>query len=387
MGWGALPALAATAKVERTPSAPTTPARNIILMLADGMGVAQWQATSIVTKQPLRVLEMADCGMITTTPLNTINGDAPSHCTAMATGVNTNGGAVGLGPDGQKLTTITELAAQKGMARGIVSANSLVEGSIVPFVAHAKNRMMLEDITAAYIDQNIDVFIGSGKDYFTHHINGFGPGPGACGGKPGAQAPTRPAMTLTDREDHRDLLKELQQKGYAIAENLDNAAQAKGSKLAALIGAQDIPNLAKGRPEDSFPRSVQIALDKLKDSKNGFFLMVGDMYVDRASHDGNLDLLCKECVNLDKAIRVAVEFAESRKDTLVIVVGSPEASGMSLVSGNVPEGKLEAHWSLPGMIHTGIMVPYFAYGCGADKFQGMLQNTDMFGLLKAAMNL
>ncbi len=70
-----------------------------------------------------------------------------------------------------------------------------------------------------------------------------------------------------------------------------------------------------------FPASVETALNVLKSGSKGFFLMVGDMYVDRASHNGRLELLCDETRDLDRAIGKALDFAERDGETLVLVVG------------------------------------------------------------------
>ena len=111
--------------------------------------------------------------------------------------------------------------------------------------------------------------------------------------------------------------------------------------------------------------------------------MIGDMYVDRASHNSKIDLLCDEAMDLDRAIGKALDFAERDGQTLVLVVGSPEASGMSLVGGNMAAGTVEAKWSMPGMAnHSGTQVPMFAYGPGADQFMGVLENTEVFGKMK-----
>ena len=132
-----------------------------------------------------------------------------------------------------------------------------------------------------------------------------------------------------------------------------------------------------------FPASVETALNVLKSGSKGFFLMVGDMYVDRASHNGRLELLCDETKDLDRAIGKALDFAERDGETLVLVVGSPEASGMSIVGGNMAEGTVEAKWSMPGMAnHSGTQVPMFAYGPGAEQFMGVMDNTEIFTVVK-----
>lgn len=380
--------------------------KNIVLISADGMGVCQWQAAMVAAHGKLNLGRMQSAGLLTTNPADVFCGDAPSHSTALATGVNSHKGAVSVDMDNKPVKTITELLKEQGLAVGIVSANTLVEGSIVPFIGHAQNRMATEALTASMVDTGIDVFIGAGSDYFTNspQMGGFGPGAGQGGGQrqgggPGAAAGAAQgqrqgggqggqgggpggAMPMGERGDKRNLIKELESKGYQVLHSIDEIRNVKSGKLAGFTGASMNPNIQQGRG-DMFPVSVETALNVLQSASKGFFLMIGDMYVDRASHNSKIDLLCDEAMDLDRAIGKALDFAERDGQTLVLVVGSPEASGMSLVGGNMAEGTVEAKWSMPGMAnHSGTQVPMFAYGPGADQFMGVLENTEVFGKMK-----
>lgn len=351
--------------------------KNIVLVLADGMGVAQWQAGAIANGGKLNVGRMTHGGLMTTNPCDTFCGDAPSHCTALACGVNSHKGAVGVDKDDKPVKNILELAKEAGVATGIVSSNTLVEGSNVPFVGHTKSRMLTDAITAQYVDTEIDVFIGAGEDFFTNTVKYSG-------------APTSagtPQMTIVPREDNRDLLVELRQKGYQVLSAWDDIKQVKSGKLAGFTEKLQQPNLLNGRDVNMFPDEVSLALSLLSQNDKGFFLMMSSMFPDRASHNGNIDLLCQEVINLDRAIGCALDFADEHGDTLVLVAGSPEASGMTLIDGDIANGKVEAKWTMPGMIHTGVMVPYFAYGAGADQFGGTILNTALFEKMKNLMKL
>ena len=228
------------------------------------------------------------------------------------------------------MKNIIEMAKEAGIATGIVSSNTLVEGSNVPFIGHSKNRMMTDEITAQYVDTGVDVFIGAGESFFTNSVKGFGPptgagNPGGAGqgqgrpqgqGGPGQGGPGAggPQMTFEPRADKRDLLGELKQKGYQILHSWEEIKQVKSGKVAG--------------------------------------------------------------------------FTDKRDDTLVIVAGSPEASGMTLVGGDIQNRTVEAKWTMPGMAnHSGIMVPYFAYGAGAEQFGGTMLNTQLFEQMKSLLRL
>ena len=270
---------------------------------------------------------------------------------------------------------------------------------------------MTEEITAKYVETGVDVFIGAGESFFTNSVKGFGPptgagnpgagapngagqgrpqGQGAPGGGPGAGGPgtSGPQMAFEPRTDKRDLLGELKQKGYQILHSWEEIKQVKSGKVAGFTDKVQIPNLENGRDPGMYPDEVSVALNLLSQNPKGFFLMTSSMFVDRASHNSKTDLLIKEVINLDLAIGRALDFADKHDDTLVLVAGSPEASGMSLVGGDILNRKVEAKWAMPGMAnHSGIMVPYFAYGAGAEQFGGTILNTDLFKIMKTLLKL
>jgi len=158
---------------------------------------------------------------------------------------------------------------------------------------------------------------------------------------------------------------------------MDSIKNIKKGKLAGFTASQNNPGIKDGRGT-IFPDAVQTALNILGNNEKGFFLFVADVFIDRASHLGDAELVALEVIDLDKVIGIALEFAQKNGNTLVIVTGGPEASGMVITGGHFQNGSFEAKWANPGMIHTGTMIPVFAYGPGSDKVRGILDNTDIF---------
>ena len=324
---------------------------NIILFIGDGMSLAQWQTGMIMSEEPLNIERMRSIGLVKTNSLTDFNGDGPSHGTAIASGTNTRKGAIGISPDGKPLKSIIEYAMEVGLATGIVSANTLLEGSIAPFIAHVESRIQKDEIAKAYVKQAPNVFIGGGMSYFQKN------------------------------ENDRDLLDELKGKGYNIAKDIDGIGNTRDRKLAIFTSESSMPDILHGRG-NIFTESVRSAISFLSQRNKGFFLLVGDMFIDRASHARNTELVGLETIDLDKAIGIALDFAEKEGNTLVIVVGGPEASGMALTDGNIQKHEVMAKWAMHGMIHTGTMVPMFSYGPGSENFQGTMKNTDVFFHIK-----
>jgi alkaline phosphatase len=70
-----------------------------------------------------------------------------------------------------------------------------------------------------------------------------------------------------------------------------------------------------------------------------------------------------------------LEWAEKDGETLVVVTADHATGAMTLLSGNIEKGEVEVHFANEG--HNGIMVPFFAYGAGAEKFDGTVENFEL----------
>ena len=63
------------------------------------------------------------------------------------------------------------------------------------------------------------------------------------------------------------------------------------------------------------------------------------MFIDRASHACNTELVGLETIDLDKTIGIALDFAEKDGNTLVIISADHETGALALRDGNIKEGK------------------------------------------------
>lgn len=330
--------------------------RNVILIVGDGMGVAQWQAGLIKNDGQLNLEKFENIGFLLTHTTTGLNGSAPDHGTALATGIKSYNGAVSVNTDTIQVKSIIEFAEEDGISTGLVSANTLMEGGVAPFVAHEPNRMQTENIAASYLSHNFDVFIGAGSQSFTQ------------------------------RKDGRNLVTELRKKGYQVVFSMDSIKNIEKGKLAGFTAPQNNPGIKDGRGT-MFIDAVQTALNILDNNQKGFFLFVADVFVDRASHAGDAELVALEAIDLDNVIGKALEFAQKDGNTVVIVTGGPEASGMALTGGNFQNGTIEAKRANPGMIHTGTMIPVFAYGPSSDQFKGIQDNTEIFQKMMESLGI
>jgi alkaline phosphatase len=81
-------------------------------------------------------------------------------------------------------------------------------------------------------------------------------------------------------------------------------------------------------------------------------------------------------VDFDHAIAEGLEFARLEPGTLVLVVSDHETGGLSLVMCG---DAVTARYPTGG--HTGEMTPHFAFGAGAERFGGILDNDEIGRML------
>ena len=85
-------------------------------------------------------------------------------------------------------------------------------------------------------------------------------------------------------------------------------------------------------------------------------------------------------VSSTKELMLALDFAEKDGETLVIITADHETGGMAITGGNPETGMVKGAFPTGG--HTGVMVPVFSYGPGAEEFIGIMDNTEIHSKMK-----
>ena len=317
--------------------------KNVIMMIGDGMGVAHIYAELTANGGHLFLDNFKQVGFSKTQSSDNYITDSGAGGTALSTGQKTYNGAIGVNADTTAIKTILEMAEEKGMATGLIATTAITHATPASYISHQKSRESYEAIASDFLKTDIDVFIGGGYKHFTQ------------------------------RADKRDLTKDLQKKGFQVLRNMDEIYNVKSGKLAGLT-AEEQNNLIPNR-EMSLPLSTQTALNILDKNKKGFFIMIEGSEIDWGAHANNTIYVVNEMLDFDQAIGKALEFASKDGETLIIVTADHETGGFALVDGDMKTGMVKGAFSTDH--HTGVMVPVFAYGPGAEKFIGIMENTDI----------
>jgi len=317
--------------------------KNIIFMIGDGMGLAHIYAAMTANGGHLNIEQCTYTGLTKTYSASHYITESAAAGTALACGVKTKNNMVGMSPDTVAVPSILVLAAEKEKSTGLVAVCSVTHATPAAFVAHQDHRGKDEAIAADYLKAPIDVFIGGGLKHFQN------------------------------RSDNRDLVKELKEKGYTVALNMDEVKKVKSGKLAGLV-ANDHPGGVEER-KNMLAEASLAAINLLNQNENGFFLMIEGSQIDWAAHNNNSSWTISETLDFDQTIGVVLDFARRDGNTLVVIAADHETGGLTVMNGDFKKKSVELKFNSPD--HTGMMVPVYSFGPGAEKFSGIQENIDI----------
>ncbi|WP_194540747.1 alkaline phosphatase [Paenibacillus sp. JZ16] len=289
-------------------------AKNVILLIPDGMGISYLTATRIYKGEELS-FERYVKGLMKTASADTNVTDSAAAGTAMATGYKTDNGVISVTPDGVKPDSILDAARESGKSTGLVATSRITHATPAVFTAHDPSRGNEVALATEYIN-NVDVILGGGRDMFL---------PESEGGK----------------QPERNLVEEAKSAGYEYITNRSEIGQVDGDQILGLFAMSDL-KYEIDRDKQNVPslaEMTKLAVDTLSKNDKGFFLMVEGSQIDWAGHAHDPIAMISDMLAFEEAVDVALEYARNNSDTLVVIVGDHETGGMNI--GNTPGGYKE----------------------------------------------
>lgn len=287
--------------------------KNVIFLIGDGMGNSYTSAYRYLKDDPSTkfvertALDPYLVGMQMTyaeDPEENIT-DSSSAATAMSAGIKTYNSAVGVDNDLSEVKTVLEAAKEKGKATGLVATSEITHATPASFGAHDASRKNMNGIADDYYDElingehKVDVLLGGGTD-------------------------------LLIRKD-RNLVSEFQEDGYSYVSNREELLKDTNEQVVGLFAPTGMPKMIDR--DDSTPSLEDMtnsAIDRLKQDKDGFFLMVEGSQIDWAGHDNDIVSAMSEMEDFEKAFQAAIDFAKKDKHTLVIATADHSTGGFSI---------------------------------------------------------
>lgn len=328
------------------------PIKNIILLIGDGMGMAQVSTRFYFQgkEETSNFNRFRYIGLHENQPAGAKVTDSAAGATAFATGYKSYNGAIGVNADSVAQSTIAEIASREGKATGMIATSSITHATPASFYAHVKSRNLAEAIALDLADSSIDFFAGGGQKYFSQRTDGI------------------------------NLVRKMEQKDFVI--NTTALPKSKldiNKKYGFLLAEDAMPKMQEGR--GSFlPDATQVALDYLSQDLEGFFLMVEGSQIDWGGHANDSQYIIDEMRDFDQTIGVALDFAAKQGNTLVIVTADHETGGFSLsaaeIFGKGDYRQISPTFSTGG--HSSALIPVFAFGPGAEEYIGIYSNNHLF---------
>ncbi len=314
----AVPALAVTMEAVSIEK----PARNVILLIPDGMSVDGVTLTRwYLGGGALNLDEMAS-GMVRTHSADAPIADSAPAGTAMATGHKSHTGYVGvlpdentmpglapIAPEDQKkpVASILEAAQLAGKAVGLVATSEIMHATPADFSAHDPSRKNYDAISEQQVFQELDVVLGAGSKYFS----------------------------AENRQDGDDLLGVIRG-NYQYVTTPDEMKAVKTGRLWGMFAESAMAYDFDRDPakEPSLAEMTEKSIELLSQDEDGFFLMVEGSKVDWAAHANDAVGLISDIGAFDEAVGVALNFAKKDGGTLVISATDHANSGITIGSAN-----------------------------------------------------
>ncbi len=329
--------------------------RSVILLIGDGMGhnhVALARHRAVGADGKLFMEQLPVVGIVRTYSADSLITDSAAASTAMACGIKTNNGRIGIAPDGVGWKSLMRIARSKGFRTGLAVTSTITHATPAGFAATVDSRGQEADIASGLLASRVDILFGGGRKHWL-------------------------AAPRGSRADGRDLLEEARAAGYQIAYTAEQMAALKPAPAIGLFAEDAMTTVAPEPPLDAMARTA-IALLNAKSidwfaPAPRFMLMIEGSQIDWAGHANDADNAVRQTLLFDLAVRQAVEFARRDKKTLVLVTADHETGGLLLKRDK--DNRIAADWQSKG--HTAADVPLYAFGPGAARFAGVLDNTDI----------
>jgi alkaline phosphatase len=353
-------------------------AKNIILMVPDGMGLANVTAARIYRygrqPVPLNFETLEHIGYQRNFSANSIITDSAAAASAWACGEKFANEEVCFHKDGRATKpSILELARNSGRSTGLVVTDSISGATPAAFGAHVGSRDCQQEIARQYIAGNgVDVLFGGGLGIFTSDK------PDSCGSA-------------------GNLLQLAQEKGYVTVFDRYgmNSAVAEGAtKLLGLFHDRALTPECRRTPETGEPRLPEMAaaaLKVLEKDPDGFFLLIEGSLVDKANHKNDFPFQVGEVLAFDEAAAVVRKWIDAdpkrKGETLLIVVPDHETGGFAITgpvsAGGDNDHEVEVSWT--GTDHTGVDTIIWSSGPGSERLGRAIDNTDLYGVMADAL--
>lgn len=282
-------------------------AKNIIFLVSDGMSNGTLSMADLLLQRKfgkrstwltLYDEQMVSRALMDTASANSFVTDSAAASSSWGGGVRVNNGALNVNPDGSENKPILQKFKDAGKSVGCVTTVPVTHATPAGFCVTSKKRDDQAEIALKYLSLRFDVMMGGGMEYFVKD----------------------------KRSDKQDVLKLFKDNGFDVALDKKGMQQTTGNKpILGVFHDGGLPFAldAAHQPEKSkvptLAEMTRKAISVLSNNKKGFVMQVEGGKVDWAAHANDCGALLYDQIAFDEAVKVALDFAEADKETLVVI--------------------------------------------------------------------
>ncbi len=312
-----------TAAETRAAAANQGAARNVILMVSDGMN----HGALALARQYQNLVAQKECHWTTmyrerpvvrclaeTFSASSCVTDSAAAASAWGGGQRVANGVLNVLPDGKQTTPLQAKLKKAGRKVGLVSTATITHATPAGFAANVDSRGDEVVIAEQYLERGVDVLLGGGQKFFS-----------------------------------ADLLGRYRAAGYEVHEQRRSFMRSKHDACKPLLGlfyeghlpfsidrnhvetlAEQVPTLAE---------MSRAALGRLEKAPDGFFLMIEGARIDHAGHANDAAASIHDQLAFDETIGVVLEFIDQNPDTLLLITTDHGCGGIQMNGVSVKAGQ------------------------------------------------
>ena len=296
--------------------------KNVIYLIGDGMGFNHLEKTKNEKNITLTMDTFEIKGESMTRSFSSSVTDSAAGGTALATGIRTTNGAIGVYPMDPLAAfsypkNLTEICLESGKLTGVITTDETSGATPSAFSAHSSSRSNKEEITEDQLKSDIDLIWGTANGIATEsdaQANGF---------------------------TYIDTTAEM----LALQEGSRSFAQFTNDLWTLAPSDVDTPNLKM---------MAMKAIDLLDDTDEGFFLMIEGAHIDKHSHSNDDAKMAEALQEFDETIEYVLNYAKADGETLVVITADHE-TGAIVVND-------DGTYSFTSGSHSAANVPVLVYG-------------------------
>lgn len=305
-------------------------AKNIIFLVSDGMSAGTLNLADTFLQRKygrhsrwisLYREQKVQRALMETASANSIVTDSAAASSSWGSGYRINNNALNIGVNGEHYIPILQKFKSAGKKVGCVTSVPITHATPAGFCINNQSRKNQAEIAEQYLLLRFDVMMGGGTEFFDPDL----------------------------REDRKNMFAAFSQAGYQVARHRNDLKNLNSDKpVLGVFHSKALPYDLDRKNDTELKATTpdlaeltEKAIDLMSQNPNGFVLQVEGGKVDWAAHANDTMALIYDQLAFDKAIEVAIRFAEKNQETLVVITTDHGNSNPGLLYGDDTNKKFD----------------------------------------------